>query len=94
MVSHSKSTIGQILNGLGDVNKGFYNWRITYISGNTTSSLHHRHTPSEGLNLAKRACHLARYVQHLAPRIVGIFYNYRSVRVNDLADALWSLARK
>ena len=45
MVSHSKSTIGQILNGLGDVNKGFYNWRITYISGNTTSSLHHRRTP-------------------------------------------------
>ena len=45
MVSHSKSTIDQIVNGLGDVNKGFYNWRITYISGNTTSSLHHSRTP-------------------------------------------------
>ena len=41
---------------------------------------------AEGLNLAKRICHAACYVQHLAPRVVGIFYNYRSVRVNDLDD--------
>ena len=41
---------------------------------------------SERLNCTRRACHVARYVQHLAPRIVGIFYNHITVCVIDPVD--------
>ena len=50
---------------------------------------------AEGLNLAKRACYAARHAQHLAPRVVSIFYNHRFVPVNaPEGDALLILPRK
>ncbi len=51
---------------------------------------------AEGLYLAKRILQIfiTCYVQHLTPRIVSIFYNYITIRVNDLADTLWASVRK